>query len=182
MSIHVLDTIFKRHYGRKASKAQQLFMYLNSQEFPSWNISGKKTATEKSRTNTRTPRWTEQHALPITIYAPGLWKLVTCEATNLCEAELAQNRHPLKAAFGLEGNSAQFGSFLIIHAQVAALLLEIKMLIHGTWLRVYKQHGSLPEYQRRRARAHLGELLPSRLCPQRARSRSRTDRELSPDS
>lgn len=87
---------------------------------------------------------------------PGLWNLVRCEATSLYEAELAQNRHFLKVIFGLAGNFARFTSFLIIHTQVITLLLEIKILMYDTLLRVYKQHRSLPEYQRCWARTHLG--------------------------
>lgn len=112
---------------------------------------------------------------------PGLWKLVRCEATSLCEAELTQNRHFLEAAFGWVANFARLSRSLIIHTQVTTLLLEIKMWMYNTLLGVYKQHRSFPEYQRSWAGAHLGQLLPSG-CLHRSRSWSRSDRELSPDS
>lgn len=60
-------------------------------------------------------------------------------------------------------NFARLGRSLIIHTQVTMLPLEIKIWTHNTLLGVYKQHRSFPEYQRSRARTHLGQLLPSRV-------------------
>lgn len=160
-------------------------MYPNFQEFPGWKISGKKPAVQKSSTNThRNSLQVGMSNMPFQskYIIPGLWKLVRCGPTSICETEFTQNKNFLRVIFGLVGNFAQFSRFLIIHTQVITLLLEIKILMYSTSRRVYKQHKSFPEYQRRWAQAHLSWLLPSCACLQSSRSWAHTDRELSPDS